>query len=69
MFVEGAEPRVSPRGGARPPNATRSTAAAGTKVAALQWLLLGAALAISALAFSAAKASSERPPSQAATER
>lgn len=60
VFVEGAEPRLSPRGGGRSSKA---------KVAALQWLLLGAALAVSALAFSAAKASSERQPSPAAADR
>lgn len=67
VFVEGAEPRVSPRGGGHPPNATR--AASGAMVAALQWVLLGAALAISAIAFSAAKASFERQSSQAAADR
>lgn len=69
VFVEGAEPRVSPRGGDRLPHATRATASSSTTVAALQWVLLGAALAISAIAFAAAKASAERPPSQAAAER
>lgn len=69
VFVEGAEPRVSPRGGERPPNANRTNTAAGPMGAALQWALLGAALAISALAFSAAKASFERQPSQAAADR
>lgn len=68
VFVEGAEPRVSPRGGRRPPNANRAHPASGATFAALQWLLLGAALAISAIAFTAAKASFERQ-GQAATER
>ena len=69
MFVEGAEPRVSPLGGERPPNANRTNTAAGPMGAVLQWALLGAALAISALAFSAAKASFEHQPSQAAADR
>ena len=59
VFVPGAEPRVTPRAAVRASSPTK----------ALQWVLLGAALAISAFAFSAAKDSLERTSSHAAVHR
>lgn len=56
VFVPGEEPRVTPRAAVR----------ASSSGKALQWVLLGAALAISAFAFAAAKASFERQSSHAA---
>jgi hypothetical protein len=59
VFVPGPEPRVSPRAAARSSNPGK----------ALQWVLLGAALAISAFAFSAAKTSFDRQSGHAAAHR
>jgi hypothetical protein len=58
VFVPGPEPRLSPR-------ATVRASSAGK---AMQWVLLGAALAISAIAFSAAK-TLDRQSGHAAAQR
>lgn len=67
VFVPGAEPRVAPRQATRATSTSSPTHA--TKV--MQWVLLGLALAVSAVAFSAAKRSGEvgEQPSAAANQR
>jgi hypothetical protein len=60
VFVPGAEPHVAPRGASRATGTSTSTISAhatatATTTKVMQWVLLGVALAISAVAFSAAK--------------
>lgn len=74
MFVPGAEPRLSPRGAGHVPSLGRLSGGVGVRHdgparMAMQWLLLGLALAASAAAFSAAKAWSDGQAGQAAADR
>jgi hypothetical protein len=59
VFVPGPEPRLSPRAAVRASSAGK----------AMQWVLLGAALAVSAIAFSAAKTTFDRQAGHAAAQR
>lgn len=63
VFVPGAGPRVVPRGAA----STTLTRGPSRSTPVVQWVLLGVALAISAMAFSAAKRAGE--PSSAAVHQ
>jgi hypothetical protein len=69
VFIPGAEPRLSPREAGHVPSLGRLSGAVGVRHEgpprmAMQWLLLGLALAVSAAAFSAAKAASDRQAGQ-----
>jgi len=71
VFVPGAEPRLSLRGAGHAPDLGRVAGVVGVRhdgpsKLIMQWLLLGLALAVSAAAFSAAKASGDRQAAQAA---
>lgn len=70
VFVPGAEPRVSSRGTERAANLGR-VSVVGVRheppVRVMQWLLVGLALAASAMAFSAAKTVFERQSGPAVT--
>ena len=76
VFVPGAEPRLSPRGAGHVPSPSLGRLSGvmgvrheGPAKMAMQWLVLGLALAASAAAFSAAKAWSDGQAAQAAADR
>ncbi len=75
VFIPGAEPHIAPLHGVERAMSVRRISGGasvrhdGPGRMAMQWVLLVLALAVSAIAFSAAKAAFDRQPGQAAAER